>query len=254
MTKQRTTQISLVVVMAALAAVFFYILLNNIRNGEQEIDISLPSAVQSGAAVDGGGMSPVLETELNKVVVTADNVQNVVASLQRPDSYHLSITVTNYYGDISRLRTVNHWVRTGNSRTSVSSDGVISNELCWDNTVYLWNDGDETCESFPKGDFSIDASAGMLTYEDLLVIPKEQILEASYEMYGDTPCIYAAAKDEDIGYISEYYIALDSGLLLYGSIRKETTPIYSMEVTDLTKGVFDETVFTLPTGQTLIGS
>jgi len=252
--KQRTTQISIVVVMLVLAAVFCFILVNNLQNGEREIDISLPSDLSGDTVADSGDSSPILETELVKVAVTPDNVQAVVASLKRPDMYHLTITAKNHFDDQVRIRTVDHWVRNSNSRTRTTSGSVTTHELSWDGTVYLWADGDETYTTYAKGDFSADASAGMLTYEDVALLSPEQIIAAEYSTYQDTACIYIAAEDEELGYVYAYYIALDSGMLLSGTVSKETIPIYSMEVTELTVGVFDETVFTLPTGQTLIGA
>ena len=222
--------------------------------GEQTIDISLPGGIQNDAVADNGGAAPVLETDLTEIVVTKENVQDVVRSLARPEIYHIAITATNHYSDLVRTRTVDHWVREGNARTRTTVGNVTSNELRWGDAVYLWNTGDETYVTYPVGSFSSDASAGMLTYEDVAKIPTGQIVDAGYEAYEDTPCIHVVSKDDTLGYTSEYYISLDTGMLIYGAVRKDTTPIYSMTVTEMTEGVFDETVFMLPTGQSLSGT
>jgi len=254
MKKQRPIRLSILVVMIAMAAVFGYILFGNLQAGERQINISLPGGEQSGAAAGEGGASPVLETDLTAVEVTTQNVQAVVKSMARPQSYHITMTLTNHYGDMTRTRIVDHWVSDANSRTRTVSGAVTFNELRWKDTVYLWNADDETYISYPVGDFSPDASAGMLTYEDVARIPVKQITSAAYEAYEDIPCIHIVAEDPELDYSSEYYISLDTGMLIYGAIRKGTTPIYSMTVTDLTQGIFDETVFMLPDGKNLIGT
>ena len=255
MEKQRGMRLSIVLAMIALAAVFGYILLGNMRSGEQKINITLPSGIQSGADVDEGGALPVLDTNLTKVEITTDNVQAVIKSLVRPTDYHLTMTVTNHYEDLVRTRTVDHWVSGANAHTrTVSSGGVQTHELRWDENVYLWSGGSETYAVYPVGDFSADASAGMLTYEDVSSIPKAQIAAAEYKTYEQTPCIYIAAKDDALGYLSEYYISLNTGMLIFGAIHKDTALIYSMTVTDLTEGVFDETVFILPDGKSPVGA
>ncbi len=253
MAKQRTIQLSIAAVMVAMAAVFFYIFMTNIQSGEQRIDISLPGGDQGGAVTDAGGVSPELDTQLRPVEVTTGNVQSVIMSMHRPEMYFLSITATNYFEDVTMTRAVDHWVRGVNSRTKSTAGDVTSNTLQWEDKVYLWNTGDMTYTTYPKGEFDSDAAAAMLTYEDVVFLPSDAIAEAGYVTYKETPCIYLAADDSELGYRYTYYVALETGMLIHGEITKGGEPIYTMNVTELSVGVFDETVFMLPDGQPLIG-
>ncbi len=253
MAKQRKIQISIIVVMLVMVSVFAHILLGDFRDGERDIAISLPSKVQGTTVQDPGGATPQVNTDLEQIVVTKENVQAVIASMSRPSTYHMTIKSKNHYGKATKNRTIDYWVKDGNSRTRTVSDGTIRNEVYWNDKAYLWNEGSTTYETYARGSFSSDASAGILTYEDVLAQDSSQIVEARYDTYNEIPCIYVAAQDKNLKYLYEYYVSLAEGLLIYGAVTKETTPIFTCDVDSLTVGVYDETVFALPPDYTILG-
>ena len=247
--KQRTIQMSIALVVVAMAAIFVWILMQEWKEGEREIQITLPQDGHKEAVTDAGGAAPELEVELEQVEIMTENVQEVIKTMSRPDVYHIEIKTKNYYGNQVKSTDVDYWVEGTNARIRKSGE-PRSNELYWGDQVYLWEEGTDNYTQLPRGTFSMDASAGMLTYES--VVEAEGVVqEAGYRQYDETPCIYVKMEDELLGYTEEYYVALDKGLLIYGAVYKEATMIYEMEVKNYAEGVFDEGVFTLPTGERL---
>ncbi len=239
-------KISIIIVMLIMVTVFAYILVTNIRDSGRDIDITLPSQIQGTPAVDPGNTPPATDSQIEPVSVTKENVQSVIATMFRPSVYHMTVTAKNHYGGESKSRTVDYWVKDGNSRTRTASDNTVRNEMFWEDNAYIWNEGDASYKTYKRGEFSSDASASILTYEDVLTKDPETVVDAKYVSYNERACIYVSFSDDELGYLYEYYISLAEGLLVHGAVTKETTPIYTCDVKTLEVGAFAENIFSLP--------
>ncbi len=246
MANKPKVKISIIIVMLIMVTVFAYIFVTNIRDGGRDIEITLPSQIQGTTPVDPGNTTPAIDSQIELVTVTKENVQSVIATMSRPTTYHMTITAKNHYGGETKSRTVDYWVKDGNSRTRTASDNTVRNEMFWEDGAYIWDEGDASYKTYKRGEFSSDASASILTYEDVLSKDPDTVVEAKYVSYNERACIYVSFADEELGYLYEYYISLAEGLLIHGAVTKETTPIYTCEVKTLDVGAFAENIFSLP--------
>ena len=61
----------------------------------------------------------------------------------------------------------------------------------------------------------------------MVQLEPEQIADAGYEIYGETPCIYVEVAGED-GPTERYWVSVDSGLLVAAERREGDTLVYRM--------------------------
>ena len=87
------------------------------------------------------------------------------------------------------------------------------------------------------------------SYESLMELEHEQIIETDYIEVDGIYCIYVKAETGRFGYISEYYIYPDTGLLLKNEIYDGDTLIYRMTGGDVMLTAPDDNYFTLPGGK-----
>jgi hypothetical protein len=167
----------------------------------------------------------------DRLEVSPETVQTLIASLNRPDSYTSSYTITRYYsgGQASEEMTVHHkggkfrMIRLANNRTE---NAVVSN-----GEVHWWIDGAEALVSSSLADSGarvLDELASLVAYEGLLDVPAEDIYAASHETYKGENCIFVKYADSE-AYTIELYISVDKRLLVEAEIFEAGTLIYRMQ-------------------------
>ena len=241
--------VSLGVTMLILGAVFlllFYTAINRERphivlpDGDASIDISA-----SGGNATG-------ENSVSRVEVTAENVQSVIALLDRPETYMQNILLTTFWSGGEGQTMVNTAVDGSLIRIDTVLPGgqmrhIIQNET----KSYLWYNHEHTVCTMERGSFSQDEEQWIPTYEDLLRIDQKCIVQAGYEPYQDIDCIYAATGKDAIGYEERYWISVDSGLLIAAERLQNGVPVYRVEAQELSLEEPGAEMFTLPNGTVL---
>jgi hypothetical protein len=91
-------------------------------------EVSLPDISQEAG---GGG-------DLLPVEVTPDTVQNVIATLSRPESYGRELTVSLHWTGGSSSAKVQSWVDGAYVKTVIGMNGVTQHRLVGDGKLYLW--------------------------------------------------------------------------------------------------------------------
>lgn len=198
-----------IVIVVAIFSSFGMNMFSNIT-----IDLPQGTAAVTPTPVQGEG-------ELTRVGVTPETVQDVIATLSRPEQYYRTVTVS--YAGVDTPTVSQIWARDGWVRTStVRPNGTTRYTLTGAGTCYWWYAGSSRWASAPaEADASDLEGAGIPAYEDVLDLDSRWITQASYTQYNGLSCIFVQWQQD--GARQEYYISVEPGSLglLVGAARYE---------------------------------
>lgn len=220
-------------VMAAvlLTTAIFVVFFISSANGNEGKPIGLPPAPTGGQSGSVGisdpGVSPGSETHIE---ITPDNVQDVVASLVRPDPFSMEIEVTRFWNGDSRTEKRSVAVLRGFTRWQTFDEDLVPIEtyIIGYGSCYYWQEGSSDYFSGPEADLSPDDIGQIPTFEDLLTEDKANILAADYVDFDSEPCIQVTAEDVSTGLRRHYWVSLDKGLLWAAEVYDGDAPVYRM--------------------------
>ena len=124
----------------------------------------------------------------------------------------------------------------------------VEEYLLTDQRFYAWESGDDLIYSGKLNDFTAADVMMSVDYETLLELPDAAILYANVEQVGQRDCLLVRVKDEATGYLLDYRIAVDDGLLLSLSAWAGEEQVYLVERLILERDVVRSGAFTLPDG------
>ena len=203
------------------------------------------------AGLPGGEEEPDSSSSLSIVEITPETVQQAVATMARPAAYVRTVRITTHWSGGSRTVDVQTAVREPYTRTDVQTAGGSTRHLLTDGErTCIWYDEEQEWAEFPAGGFSEDEEQRILTYEDLLELPVEEIAAAVYRDYKDLSCICVLTAADGEGYDTAYWISVDTGLLVAAVTRQDGETVYEMESLTMDTAV-DESRFLLPDGSAL---
>ncbi len=161
-----------------------------------------------------------------RVEVTPQTVQEVIATLARPDSYCRELTVETFWGeDGASSSPVQVWVDGGWSHSrQVLPSGVVRHDLTGEDTLYYWYEGSPAYETAPAG--SQDLAQRLPTYETVLELPAGDIRSAGYDASDGLPCILVEVALDAPERLERYWIGVDSGLLVRAETEQEGRVVY----------------------------
>lgn len=187
-----------------------------------------------------------------RVEVTPKTVQNVIATLSRPESYHREISVEMFWSGGSSSIPIQVWHDDGWTHTRmVLSSGVIRHDLSGEDTLYYWYDGSRQYESSPAEEWSADLSQRIPTYETVLELDPDQIIGAGYGFLEGLPCILVEVCREGPDRLERYWIGLDSGLLISAELQEGDAVVYRMTGISAITACPASASFSLPDGTVL---
>lgn len=240
--RQTLLYIILAIVLAAIVWLIFFILPSS---DPAPVPIVLPTQTPDDSAQLS---TPQPEPTEQALVVTADTVQAVLETLRRADSYSRSLTVESFWSGGSSSQTIEVAVSGGSTRLNISSGDneptqhiLISGDEKW-----IWYSDSEAVYHSSAQDFESDRYQTLLSYEDILSLDRENILEASHFLYEDTMCVYVRYISGLLGYESRAYIELSSGLLLALETYDGDQLIYKMSSGAIDLSTPDESLFVPP--------
>lgn len=212
------------------------------RSRGSRIILPTESAVSSGDE-----SSPLHDNHLlvSQVVITEENVQDVIASLSRPDQYSALVHNTVFYGEgASGTLDCSLYVKNGAQRIDYQEGGVVRRSvLLWQDACYAWRAGDVTPYQGARGSFTLDSESMLPSYETVCALPKEQILAAELKELEGESCIAVSAQDGELEY--GYYISIETGLLRRASIMQGEKTLRAV-VADITIEEPADSLFVLP--------
>ena len=241
--KNRNAFFYIIIVLALLAVAALIFLLAPGRDPETPA-VLLPTPVPADAAADISGA----QDASRLLAVTPDTVQTVIATLSRTDSYARTLTVRDFWAGGSRSRSIGVWAQGDRLRLTVQTEGnsVQEHLLLCGGQKYLWySDADSVFRSDAR-DGDADAYQTIMTYEKVLSLPLSDILDAGYEDYEGTACIFVRFRTGTLGYESTCWIDPVTGLLMGERCYDGETLIYSMDSTVPEISTPDEALFAVP--------
>lgn len=166
-------------------------------------------------------------SSLSPVTVTVDSVQDVVASLQRTDSYFRELTIELFWGEESSQSSVLVWCNGDWLVTQQSSpNGLVRYDLVGNSWRYYWYSGDNHHLITPADDDTADLSQRIPTYEDVIALDSSDITAASYTTYLGLPAIHVVVEYSKDNRVEEYWIGAENGLLIGAEISVDGQLIY----------------------------
>lgn len=234
-----------------VVVLFFSFLLSSGLLHERGAGIELPSEEEDAPTVSQGGQMLTAQS-VAEVAIDVNNAQRVIATLTRPDTYSCRIDNTLYFAGGSAVRTCRRYARGEAVRTDTlnASGAAESTLLRVKDTAYSWNAGERSYYKGAWGDFSDDGAAMLPTYEDVLQ-EGLKLLDAAKQDVDFEPCIRVSF--EQGGYRCVYYISAASGLLKTASFYDGDTLTRQVTVSELQTDEPAETLFELPSGQSVLG-
>ena len=194
------------------------------------------------------------DSQSNQLVsVTPQTVQSVIGTLDRNDSYYREITVEQFWSTGSSSHTVQTWVdREWSLVRQLLPSNVVRQDLIGPDSAYYWYEGSSRYESAPAAQHAADLAQRLPTYETVLELDTSSISAAGYESKSGVPCVYVRSLDADSGSVKDYWISVDSGLLVCAELYREDALIYRVSAfSPIQSPCPAEAAFRLPDGTVL---
>ena len=116
--------------------------------------------------------------------------------------------------------------------------------------LYRWYGGNNSVKSWAVDERGADLAQHIPTYEEVLELEPERIVEAGFGERDGMSCIYVETDIDELGYLERYWISTDNGLLVGAETEKEGQIVLSMTSTEADV-LQQEGNFTLPDGTVL---
>lgn len=216
-------------------------------------NITLPTV--GGSAVSDPSSLKAINGQYVPVRVTTETVQEVIATLQRKESYYRELKIERFWGAGSDRQGGSHsvfvWEDQGVTRTIImASDGSFQNYLMAEGTCYTWFGNEKKWTKKASCDADIDTQ-NIPSYETVVQLDPSLLRDARYEDKLNEPCIYVETFVPDLGYHERYWVSISTGLLIASETLEEGVVKYRMEEQKITE--LDEKIssFSLPNGEDL---
>ena len=211
----------------ALAALGLLIYLRVVRSEPEVPPVTLPQTAVTDSPQPGQNEVPA-PTQI--VRVDTDTVQTVLGTLRRSDSYSRTLTVNRTWSDGGSVSSISVWVRGENVRAVIrdGSGSAEKNVLLKDGQKWIWySDAPEVFHGrAEEGD--ADAYQTLPSFEDILSLSKNSIVDAGYVDYEGEQCVFIRYVDGPLAYDHCLYISVATGLLMAEVIYDGEVPVYYM--------------------------
>ena len=197
---------------------------------------------------------------LDRVEVAWDTVQTVISqTLSRPETYSRIVTIEKFWEGGNVTYDVSVSVAGGvTSLRTLSYDGAEKRIIVTPRSLYIWYEGDTAPfignpDSLGDGQITADEWQMLVTYEDVLRLNEDDIIEAGHIEWGGHDCVYTVYMSPILGYTRRYYISLEYGHIVGAFEYDETGALtYRMSSGDISFDDIDPAEFTLPDGKSVI--
>lgn len=233
MKKIKVEWLAAMLVVLVMGVVLLFLLISTLHAGSHEPDIQLPNSSE----VNDESNSQIRPKEpgdhAQRVHITKRNVQDVVETLERPETYYCRVENVISYQDESRVTSTEQWVLSDQCITK-TIDSSLESALCMitqDGSVTIWYEGDDRVLDTGAMAFTdIDLLAGVPTYEDVLELDVERITAADYRNWEGQACVYVETYDPEMSYTMRYYVSVENGLLVHAETYTQGELVYSMNM------------------------
>ena len=196
---------------------------------------------------------------LNRIVAAPDTIQAIISTLSRPDIYSRDVLIETFWEDGHAKYHISTSVADGaTSLRILPSAGSEKRIIIFADMLYIWYRGDSTPYIGVIGSpgdrhRNADEWQMLVTYEDILELDQEYVVDAGYTEFGGEYCLYAEYLSPLLGYTMRYYISIELGLVIGAEEYDETgSLVYTMSAGECLVGEINPASFTLPDGTVLI--
>ena len=245
MEQNRRTRVAVLIALIVVLAVFgsfAYSIYSSRTSG-----VTLPSLHPDSSADLPSGQ------HTQRVEVTTDTVQAVIASLDRSASYYRPLTVQTFWDGGSSVTSVQTWSDGGYTYSrAVLPSGAVRYSLSDGTALHYWYSGSSAYMTAPANSLDADLAQRIPTYEDVLDLPVDRIRDAGYGTYGDHPCICVETDADELGYLERFWVSVESGLLVAAETEKDGRIVLSVNAAYPVTTPCPSTIrFALPDGTVL---
>ncbi len=217
-------------------------------------DNSASVTLPTGSAADSELVTEQTNYDQASADISTDNVQQVIASLSRPEAYSASISNTLYWdGDWEEIEATQH-VRDGICLTEYyDASGTVERMEAVDATqYYAWRRDSTSYYVGAVGSVSADDTGMIPTYETVVEADPDSITEAGLRTVNGESCIYVTVEDADTDYSLTYWVSTVSGLLVQADYTRGSELVRSVAVSDIEQEEPAASLFVLPDGYSLL--
>ena len=237
---KHTRRILLLLVILLALGLLAYALFHLLGPAAETPEVLLPPPAETASDPDAPGD----ENALTLAAVTPETVLQVLAELQRADSYVRSLTLETFWEKGGSTETIQVWAK-GDSLRLQSGE---KNLLLTEGRRWLWYADDFRVLSAPEeAGPQFDRYQRLITYETLLE-ERPKIDEAGYTDFNGEPCIYVQYRGGSFGYVNELYISVTCGLLMGSETWDGETCVLRMTSGPVQISTPEDSVFTPPAG------
>lgn len=246
MNKGRIMLFAMLAAITIVLAVFVsFFASSNADNNAANIELpqELPDGIAFGDDLTSGAPAPDISE------VTAENLADLVLSLERPVEYYETMRVELFWEGESRTTSCELWstggyelIKSYNSAGALEQNCIVAGE-----NTYIWRPGEAQYYLGATGSFSTDDAAKIPSYEDLSLVEPTAVTLCRYEPSGDVPCLYAETVDA-IGQTQKWWVSLSSGLLWKYETWDGDVLAYRMQTMSVSTDAVDRGQFILPDG------
>ena len=209
-----------------VGAIFLSLFLSTTAYSPEEVEIpSGPTAPPESQEIAGKNLELVGGVEIDET-----NIQRVIASLERAESYSAKIVSRLYHGQDSSALACRQTVKNGAYRVDwLNAAGAVERtELLYEDAYYAWRSNTDTYFQGARGDFTTDQSAMLPTYETVCDLPAEQITGGA--LVQENGALYLTADTKENGYVGVYKISVETGMLCAASFSQDGMMTRTVEV------------------------
>lgn len=230
-------------VACAVLIIVLIVLAVNLLPGSapETAQVLLPEDTSPPASEDADG------AEKDKVLsVTPETVQSALSTLSRAQEYTRTVTAETFWSGGESSRSIDVAVSGGSTALTVTESGKIKHILLSGEEMHIWYDASDRVYSGPAAEKDADEYQGILTYEDILTLDINDILDAGYKEYEGEECLFAEYMGGAFGYVSRVWVSMESGLLMGSETYDGEELIFRVSSTAPVLESPEESVFALP--------
>jgi len=195
----------------------------------------------------------VVLNDIDVLTVSADNIREIVAELNRPEVYSRDVMVESFWEDGSAVYNFNVSVRGGVTALRTMAGGTMKNIIITDEVTYIWSVGDsEPVKVNNLSEAADDVNQMLITYENIARLERAQILSAELITGESGSAIFVRYMSSPFGYVTEVLVSIELGIVLSAEQYDGETLIYRMTPGVCSLEVSGDTVFMLPNGQSTL--
>lgn len=188
------------------------------------------------------------------VEVDRENIQAILSTMQRPETYHQILTVIRLWSGGSSTRTIELYRSGEKAFASLTGEGRDRRLLTDGQNIWIWyaDEGQARALS-PDPSVSFDDLVGVPTYETVSSLPPGSIGEAGFVTLDGVRCLYVSAIDGE--YEDRCWVDASTRLLCRADALEDDQLTYQLRQSafDIPDEAALSAVFRLPDGTAIGG-